>query len=287
MAGGIRLGAVAPNKPECGMRGLICALIGALALLAPQAAAAPQRIVSMDYCADQYVLALADRAQIAAVSRGALRDDSFYRERASGLARIRDSVEPVIGARPDLIVRTWGGGPDAAAVYGRFAPVLQVGDAATFAAARADLLRAADAIGQQARGSALAADLDARLARLHGARPARAPNVLYLAASGAVAGRGGLINDVITVAGGRNVRETLHWDVLPLERLVTRPPDVVALGFFGSGQTRATPWTLARHPALRRVLSRVTLAPLPTDAISCEAWTAIEAAEQLAAAFAA
>jgi iron complex transport system substrate-binding protein len=261
---------------------MIALLAGALAA---SAAASPRRIVSLDYCADQYVLALADRDQIAALSRGARRDDSFFRVRAAGVPLVRDSLEDVIGAHPDLIVRNWGGGPMAAATFGRFgAPVLQVGDAATFVAARADLLAAADAMGQRARGQALAADLDRRLAALRVTWAPARPHVLYLSASGAVAGRGGLLNDVIEAAGGANVRTRAQWDVLPLERLVARPPEIVALGFFTSGQTRASPWTFAQHPALRRALSSSKLVRLSSDVISCEAWYAVGAAEALAAA---
>src|SRR5262249_17927275 len=142
--------------------------IGALALVfAWPAYAAPVRIVSLDYCADQYVLALADRAQIAALSPGARRDDSYFRARAAGLRQVRPSLENVLALRPDLIARTWGGPWNAAEVYGRFhVPVLQLGDVHDFAGARAELLQAAGAIGQRARGAALVHDLDLRLARL-------------------------------------------------------------------------------------------------------------------------
>lgn len=245
----------------------------------------PRRIVSLDYCADQYVLALADRAQIAAVSRGAIRDDSFYRARARGLPRTRGGMEEVLAARPDLIVRNWGGGFDAPQRYAHFGiPVLQVGDAQTFSAARADLLNAARTIGQPARGAALARDLDSRLTVLARARPARAPDVLYMTVGGAVAGGGVMMDEVIRTAGGRNVRSAAGWQVMPLERLVATPPDVVALGFFENAQGRATPWNYARNAALARALAPARRVVLPADVISCEAWYAVGAAEALSTA---
>ena len=48
--------------------------------------ATPRRIVSLDFCADQYVLKLADRESILAVSRDATKDFSFMREEALGRA---------------------------------------------------------------------------------------------------------------------------------------------------------------------------------------------------------
>lgn len=264
-------------------------LVFALALAAASTAAAePRRIVSLDYCADQFVLALADRSQIAALSRGAQRDDSYHRAQAAGLRQTRASLEEVLVLEPDLVVRNWGGPWDAAEVYGRFAiPVLQVGDAADFAAARADLISAAAAIGRPQRGQALARDLDLRLARLAAQRPRAGRPVIYLSAGGAVAGSGVLMDAVIEAAGGRNLRTEPGWSVLPLERMVEAPDAMVALGFFDTGRTRMNLWSPSRHPALRRALASVRTAPLPAAAIACEAWYAVGAAEVLARALSA
>lgn len=270
------------------MREIFCggfALALSALLCAAPAHAQPRRIVSLDYCADQFVLALADREQIAAVSRGALRDDSYFRARARGLPQTRGALEEVLALRPDLVVRNWGGPWDAPAVYARFSiPVLQVGDARDFAAARADLLDAAQAMGQSARGSALAADLDARLARLDALAPPPRTAVMYLSGGGAVAGSGVLLDAAIGAAGGRNVRSEPNWTVLPLERLVETPPALIALGFFDTGRDRMNAWSPSRHPALRRALARARTVRLAPASVACEAWTAIDAAETIAAA---
>ena len=261
-------------------------IIAAIAFTcASTAHAEPRRIVSLDYCADQFALALADRAQIAALSRGSLRDDSYFRDRAQGIRQTRGTLEEVLALRPDLVIRNWGGPWDAAQVYARFdVPVLQVGDAQTFAAARADLLNAATTLGHSDRGAAIAHDLDTRLARLSAHR-GNAP-VMYLSGGGAVAGSGTMIDSVISAAGGRNIRTEASWQVLPLERLVETPPAVVALGFFDTSRDRVNAWSPSRHPALRRALASARTVSLPPAAISCEAWYAIDAAEAIAAALA-
>ena len=261
-------------------------IIAAIALVcASTAYAEPRRIVSLDYCADQFVLALADRDQIAALSRGSLRDDSYFRDRAHGIRQTRGTLEEVLALRPDLDIRNWGGPWDAADVYARFhVPVLQVGDTQTFAAARADLLHAAVTLGHADRGVVLARDLDVRLVRL-AAHRSNAP-VMYLSGGGAVAGSGTMIDSVIAAAGGRNIRTEASWQVLPLERLVEAPPAVVALGFFDSGRDRVNAWSPSRHPALRRALANARTVSLPPAAISCEAWYAVDAAETIAAALA-
>lgn len=264
------------------MRWIICALA---LVWSPAAWAAPQRVVSLDYCADQFVLALADRDQIVALSRGSQRDDSYFRNRAHGIRQTRGTLEEVLALRPDLVVRNWGGPWDAEQVYARFnVPVLQVGDAPTFDAAREDLLDAARTIGHSDRGQTLARDLDMRLARLRASAPAAAPPVLYLSAGGAVAGSGTMMHSVIEAAGGRNAHAGESWTVLPLERLVELPPALIALGFFDHARSNVNPWLPGRHPALRRALARSRTVTLPLPAISCEAWYAVDAAEQLAAA---
>lgn len=261
-----------------------CALALVLILASP-AAAEPRRVVSLDYCADQFVLALADRDQIAGVSHNALRDDSYYRARAYGLRQVRPTLEETLALHPDLIVRTWGGPWDASAAYGRFhVPVLQLGDAVDFAQARAQLLQAALALGHDDRGTALAHELDARLARLRADAPSRAPPVMYLSAGGATPGPGVMMDAVIRAAGGSNIATAPSWNVLPLERLTQTPPALVATAFFDTGRTQMNAWSPSRHPAFRAALARTRTVALPAAAVSCEAWYAIDAAEVIAAA---
>lgn len=265
---------------EVDVRWIVAAIAFACASVAQ---AEPRRIVSLDYCADQFVLALADREQITALSIGAQRDDSYFRDRARGLRQTRGTLEEVLALRPDLVVRNWGGPWDAEQVYGRFdIPVLQVGDASDFAIARADLFRAAQEFGHADRGAAIARDLDTRLARL-AARRSNAP-VMYLSGGGAVAGRGTMLDAIITAAGGRNVRNEEGWQVLPLERMVQTPPALIALGFFDTSRDRVNAWSPSRHPALRRALQRTPTITLPTAPIACQAWYAIDAAEAIATA---
>jgi len=257
--------------------------IAAMALVCAGAAhAEPRRIVSLDYCADQFVLARADREQSAALSVGARRDDSYFRDRAGGIRQTRDTIEEVLALRPDLVIRAWGGPWDAEQVYARFhVPVLQVGDAPDFTAARADLMDAAQTLGHADRGAAIARDLDTRLARLSAHRT-NAP-VMYLSAGGAVAGSGTMMDAMINAAGGRNVRTEASWQMLPLERMVQTPPALIALGFFDTGREQVNAWSPSHHPALRRALANARTVRLPPASIACEAWYAVDAAEAIAA----
>ena len=56
---------------------------------------AARRIVSLDYCADQFVLGLAERRRILAVSPDADADFSYMRASAEGLRTVRPRAEDV------------------------------------------------------------------------------------------------------------------------------------------------------------------------------------------------
>ena len=261
------------------MRCLLCAIA---LFWAQQAWAEPHRIVSLDYCADQFVLALADRDQIIGVSRGSSREDSYYRDRAVGLRQTRGTLEEVLALQPDLVVRNWGGPWDAESAFGRFGvPVLQVGNSTNFAEAREDLVEASHIIGHPARGEALARNLDERLARLRAVAPRIAPPVMYLSAGGAVAGQGVMMGAVIEAAGGRNVRTDRGWTVLPLEQIVQTPPALIALAFFGHQRMRMNAWQPGRHAAVQRMLDQARTVTLPMASVSCETWLTIDAAEAI------
>src|SRR3546814_8871463 len=69
------------------------------------AAAQPRRIVSMNMCADQLLIELADHSQIAALTELS-RDPvlSFHADRAQSYPVAGGSAEEVLMLRPDLVV---------------------------------------------------------------------------------------------------------------------------------------------------------------------------------------
>ena len=121
------------------MRRLACWI--ALALLAAgEAQARPLRVMSLDQCADQYVLALAPKADLA-LSPRADDPDSWLRTEAEGRRRIRPTLEAAVGFQPDVVVRYWGGEPRLlAALEARGVKVLTIADAADFVKVSGGLL---------------------------------------------------------------------------------------------------------------------------------------------------
>ncbi len=234
------------------------ALSGLLLLVAARAEAAPRRIVSLDYCTDADLLALADRGEIAALSPDAEAPYAYARERARGLPRHDGSAEAILALRPDLVVGSGPGTVRLAALLDRFAiPHLDLGHATSLAAARARFLRLGVRLGRAAKAQRLLAALDrrraalrARVARLDAAGPR--PRALYLTPSGVTTGAGTYIDEALNLAGIENALAAdgvRGWSSLSVEGLVARPPDLFVRSFFGSRPGWQESWRFSTHPA--------------------------------------
>ena len=246
----------------------------------PQLEGTAGRIVSLDYCADQFVLGLAGRERVLALSPDAGKDFSYLRAAAAGLPAIRPRAEDVLALDPDLVVRTYGGGPRAAAFFERAGvPVLQIDFAPDVEAVRGRIRQAAAALGVPRRGEELVAGMDARLARARAGPPGAA--VLYLAPSGVSAGAGTFVDHLIAEAGLDNFDERVGWRPIPLERLAYEAPGVYAVPVFEDEHNRVG--TAFRHPlAVRRVRAGSVVA-LDGATTSCGGWFLADAVEALAA----
>ena len=241
----------------------------------------PQRVVSIDYCADQYVLKMLPRAQILAVSPDAGEPFSYMRDSAAGLRRVRPVAEDILALEPDLIVRSYGGGPHALRFFARAGiDVLQVPYVNDIGAIRAATRTIADGLGVPERGEAIVAEMDRRLHAV--ARSAPAGTALYMTPTGVTSGPGTLIDDMLRAAGLVNFERRVGWHPLPLERLAYEQPEVVAGAFFSAGTDHPSKWSAMRHPVARRQMSERTTVLLQGAWTSCGGWFLLDAIEALA-----
>jgi len=259
--------------------------IGAAALLAAALAggaeAAP-RVLSLDQCSDQYVLALSPREAIVGLSTRADDADSRLRAQARGLPLRRVDLETALAAGPQVVVRNWGGDPRLLrALQARGVRVVELSEASGFDDVRRNIRRVAGALDERGRGEALVAQMDARLARAAGAwKGARA---LYLTPGGLTAGPGTLVDAALRAAGLANVETRAGYRTLSLEQLALNPPSAVVLGFFDTFQLAGDSWGPGRHAVLKDIVRTRAVASLPGSLLGCPDWGAAEAAERLAA----
>jgi len=228
---------------------------GKTAKVRPVAVTAPQRVVSLDFCADQFVLQLADRDQIAALSTQSRAEHSYWRTKAVGLPQVRSNAEAVLARSPDLVVRTYGGGPEAGTFLNKAGvAVLQLGEGEDFEAVRRNLRLVARALGHADRGEAAIKDLDQALAKAH--RTGAPVSALYVTPGGVQAGRDTSLGKMMAAAGLTPFDEThTGWSALPLERLARSAPRLMISGFMSPGALALYPWSSARHPLIQAHLA--------------------------------
>ena len=158
-----------------------------MTLCAPLTAVAAPRVLSLDQCADQFVLVLSPRAAIVGLSTRVDDADSRLRALAAGLPKRRVDLESALAARPQVVVRYWGGDPRLVrALETRGVRVVTVAEARNFSDVRSNIRRVAAALDQRVTGEALSVQMDQRLTRAAGAWGG--VRALYLTPGGATAG---------------------------------------------------------------------------------------------------
>lgn len=248
----------------------------------PSGEGRPLRIVSLDYCADQYVLRFADTEDILALSPDAARSFSYMRDEALGLPQVRPRSADVLSLRPGLVVRSYGGGPQVAGFLERAGvEVVQIGYPANIDEVRNEIVRLGSALGNAGEAGAVVADMDRRLDALKSsANPSS--QALYITQGGVTTGPGSLVHELMREAGLDNFQKRPGWNPIPLERLAYEHPDIIVAAFF-EGQSGATHnWSASRHPITQAQLDKRPVASIEGAWTACGGWFLIEAVEAMA-----
>lgn len=237
-------------------------LIMALALAATlmggaRAEPAPRRIVSTNLCADQLVLLLADRAQIVSLSRTVSEPAlSNVTALARGIPFNHQRAEEIVAFRPDLVISGDSREVGINATLTRLGlKVITVPSPQSVAETRTAILTLAKALGHEARGVAMVADMDAKLADLMPADSARPRAIVYQAKGGTI-GAKTLGGELIARAGLQNIAGDLGidlWGSVSLEALAHAAPALVI--FETDGQQGNSLAQMAQgHPLLRALI---------------------------------
>lgn len=245
-----------------------------------------QRVVSLDFCADQFVLKLLPRENILALSPDSEQHFSYLRADAAGIAKVRPTAEDVLSLRPITIVRSYGGGPHAVHFFERAGvTVVQVPYANDLDGIRSAILSLAEKLGVAASGEALVAQMDARLHKLAATVVSTAPtkSALYMTPTGVTSGPGTMVHEMLTAAGLRNFQTLPGWRSLPLERLAYEQPDVIAAAFFDENIRHPGMWSAMRHPVAKQQIGERPNASIDGAWTACGGWFLLDAIESLAA----
>jgi iron complex transport system substrate-binding protein len=236
-------------------------LVIGLLLSSPASAAPPpsqpQRIVSLNACADAYVVALADPGRIAALTEYARDPElSTVAAQAKHLPVSKGGAEEVLALRPDLIIAS----PErrattTALLRGRSARIVDLPEQDGIAGIERAIAVIADAVGHPERGRALIADIRTRLARI-GPSTGRGRVAAYYQRRGYLTGTGTLIDEMMARVGLVNLAARLHKPILShlsLEEMAAARPDFLILES-GSRDVVDRGTEMLAHPLLARVV---------------------------------
>ena len=215
----------------------------------------PQRIVSLNLCADQYLLALADRSQIAGLTRNATNVEmSAVASQTRGLPILKGSAEEVLVIDPDLVI----GVPARrsgmmAALADEHYTMIDLKPATSYKDIVAQIRTVAQAVGHVDRGEALIARMDRELAAIPKAH--RAAVAAYYQRRGFLTGTGTLIDDLMVRAGLTNLAGKLGKPVLSqlsLEELMVAQPDYLIVES-GTDRVADQGTEMLHHPLLKDI----------------------------------
>lgn len=248
---------------------------------------------SVDFCADQYLLALAPAKRIVGLSPDARSAYSSVRGQATTHKLYNPRTENLLSLKPNIVVRQWGGAPRLAqALTAHGIDVVQLGYVTDFDGIYANIRQVGEAIDAPEKAEALIRTITAVQAKApdSGVSSGQKPSALYVTPGGVTAGRGTLIDAIFSAAGLTNRAATngaTGWVPLSAEALILDPPDLLVTGFFDGPLNKANAWSPARHPVFEKLFARVPTITLRVDQISCAGPASIEAVNALRRAIAA
>ncbi|WP_421723800.1 ABC transporter substrate-binding protein [Bauldia sp.] len=226
-----------------------------LIAISAAANAEPKRIVSINLCADELLIALADPNQIAALSIYATNERmAFFADRAKAFRHDAGDAETVVELDPDLVVAgrfTKRASRDMLSALGYEVALLE--PARSIDESIDQIRRVANLVGHPDRGEVLVAEIEAARERARSAiADGAAPSAVVYQRRGYVTGGDTLTGELLEMVGVTNAGGALAGGtggLVPLEVMIANPPDylvVAATNRAADDQGAA----LLAHPAL-------------------------------------
>ena len=250
------------------------------------AGAAPQRIVSLNLCADELVLRLGAPGTVKSVTWLA-RDATL--SNVAALARTvpvnRGLAEDVVPLAPDLVIAGAYTTRTAVALLRRLnIEVLELGVPTSVDEALEQIRAVAAALGTPENGVQLTTEIRDGLAGLPVSREQLAQPIAALyQPNGFTIGKGSLVNDLLIRAGLRNLaveRRIDNYGALPLEWLLLAQPDLLVVNA-AEDRGPALAYEVLRHPALVQRYRGDRVVGVPSAWWSCPGPRLVDAVQRL------
>ena len=261
-------------------------LAAVLAAVSAAVAAEPlPKVASINLCADQHVLALADPEQILTVSwLAADPEESLLAAEAQRHTLNYGTAEEILKFAPDVVLAGTYTSPFTRTMLRRLGyRVVELEPEASVADIERNVRLVAEIVAQVERGERLVAALREDVRAIEANRPARKLAAVIVRPGGFTVGADSLANELLTLAGLSNVaaeRGLDRWGSLSMEALLRSSPELIVLTGYRSNQPSLANAVL-EHPALGRLGAAQRSVTVPTALWACGLPGSVEAAALL------
>lgn len=237
------------------------------------------RIVSLNMCADPYLMAFAPDQIIALTHLSQDPTLSVFHEQAAHYPSTDGRIEAILQLQPDIvIISPYSDSLRRDILKAHNIDVLVLAASTHYSDSREEIMKLGHAIGRTPEAAAYLQKLDANMTRLK----TRAFNVhlLNLQRRGITAGAGHILDDIITHAGAKNAAsysdQSLNY--IRLEHIFILKPDFLLLG---TDDTGGKGNDILIHPSLTKAYPPTKRIHLPEKFSICAGATTPLAVEAL------
>jgi iron complex transport system substrate-binding protein len=243
------------------------------------------RVASINLCADQHLLALADPEQILSVSwLAADPEESLLAKEAQRHLKNYGTAEELLELAPDVVLAGTYTSPFTRTLLRRVGVrVVELEPEASVADIERNVRVVAAIVGQAERGERVVAALRAEVRALEANRPPHRVTAVIVRPGGFTVGADSLANELLALAGLANVaaeRGLDRWGSLSMEALLRSAPELIVLTGYRSTQPSLANAVL-EHPALARLGATARTVTVHTALWACGLPGSIEAAALL------
>ena len=246
------------------------------------------RLVSLNLCADAYLMAFAKPEQILGLTQQSSDPTlSAFVEEASNFPVSGGRISNIIEQHPDIIIINNYSPPPNKALMDRLGiKIVKLDAANSYQTARTEILQLGKAIHRLEAAKAYLAQLDKELEHAQHTKLTYMPSIINYQRRGIVVGETHILDDIIQLAGAQNLGRDTGRTIGPmsLENLMRLQPDYVLSISENDEQTLKSQdrgSEILSHPALQKMFSAERHIYIPQNLTVCAGATTPKAVAHL------
>lgn len=221
-------------------------------------AVAPQRIVSLNLCADQLLMEMLPPERLVGITHLSVdKGISYHYKKAENYHQHKGRIEEIIALKPDLIIAgQFTTQPTNQLLEKLGYSVLRIGLPKTIAEIKQQLTKLGQRVGAASQTDTIINDMSQTLFELNKEQLKNTPSAAIYYANGFSAGKETIVDEALRFAGFKNIAAEQGLDYiapLSMEALIKAEPDVLILGRYQKN-TDSMAHQVLKHRALQKFI---------------------------------